>query len=199
MPIEIEAKMRLPDWSGIEDRLREVGAVEGIRVFEINTFFDTRENALKISDQGLRIRVEQAQGRDDLVTITHKGPRAHGKLKSRTETEVGVTDGRAAAELLAALGYLPVLSFEKRRAKWKLDGCSVELDELPHLGFYCEIEGPDDDSVLSVREKLGLADAPLIRASYIAMLLSYVRENHLRANMIRFEESESSAAPEPLQ
>lgn len=187
MAIEIEAKMRLADRAAVEARLREVGATRDHDVEETNTFFDTRENALKAGDQGLRIRVERVQGQAERVVITHKGPRAHGKLKSRSETEVVVDDARAAGELLSALGFLPVLTFEKRRSRYHLDGCRVELDVLPYLGSYCEIEGPDDDTVLAVREKLGLAEAPLIRASYIAMLMTYIREHHLQQRVVRFD------------
>jgi adenylate cyclase class 2 len=187
LSIEIEAKMRLTDRAAVEARLREVGAHHQGDVVETNTFFDTREGGLKSGDQGLRIRVIRQPERDEITTITHKGPRAHGKLKSRNETEVIIQDARAGAELLGALGYLPVLSFEKRRSRWLLDGCNVELDELPYLGDYCEIEGDDDDRVLAVRDKLGLSGSPLIRASYIAMLMSYIRENHLRTRTIRFE------------
>lgn len=185
--------MRLIDRAAVEQRLREAGAEEKQHVLELNTFFDTNDGSLKSTDQGLRIRIEHAPGRPDVAVITHKGPRAHGKLKSRMETEVQVEDARSAAELLAALGYLPVLTFEKRRSRWVLDGCHVELDELPYLGAYCEIEGPDDDVVLAVRAKLGLQEAPLIRASYIAMLMSYIRENHLRTKVIRFEDSAAPA------
>jgi adenylate cyclase class IV len=45
----------------------------------------------------------------------------------------------------------------------------VELDELPHLGCFVEIEGPDEQSVLAVRDRLGLA-GPGITKSYLAML-----------------------------
>ena len=188
MPIEIEAKMRLTDRAAVEHRLREAGAVDTGQIVETNTFFDTPEGSLKSSDQGLRVRVEHHEDGGEVATLTHKGPRAHGQLKSRSETEARVADAHAAAELLGALGYLPVLSFEKRRSRWTLDGCNVELDVLPYVGTFCEIEGDDDESVLAVREKLGLHDTPLIRASYIAMLMSYIRENHLQTRTVRFEE-----------
>ena len=192
MAIEIEAKMRLTDRVAVEDRLQQAGADHEARITEINTFFDTTDDRLKTGDQGLRVRIEYYEDGREIATITHKGPRAHGQLKSRSETEVQVMDARDAANLLGALGYQPVLSFEKRRSRWRLDDCVVELDELPYVGAYCEIEGPSDEAVLNVREKIGLQEAPLIRASYIAMLMSYIRENHLRTRSIRFEQPVAS-------
>ncbi len=192
--IEIEAKMRLTDRAAMEHLLEASGATPITRLMETNTFFDTAEGRLKSSDQGLRIRVEQDERGQRRAIITHKGPRAHGRLKSRSETEVVVDDPRRAAELLDALGFRHGLSFEKRRSRWKLDGCTVELDEVPYLGHFIEIEGPSDEAVLAVREALGLADAPLIKSSYIAMLWTYLREHNISANHIAFSQTKVLAA-----
>ena len=69
-----------------------------------------------------------------------------------------------------------MLSFEKRRHTWRLSGCSIELDELPHLGVYVEIEGPDEATVMKVRATLALDKSPIIKTSYIAMLMSWLQE-----------------------
>ncbi|MEM6507068.1 MAG: CYTH domain-containing protein, partial [Planctomycetota bacterium] len=102
-----------------------------------------------------------------------------------------VDNARDAALLLGALGYHHVLSFEKRRIRYELDGCNVELDELPIIGRFVEIEGPSEDAVLAVREKLGLSDEPLIRSSYIAMLKTHQQESHSSDAMIQFEDEAS--------
>ncbi|NBC10575.1 MAG: class IV adenylate cyclase [Planctomycetes bacterium] len=191
---EIEAKMRVTDRAAMERLLEERGAAAVARLTETNTFFDTAEGRLKSTDQGLRVRVEQDLDNGRRAIITHKGPRAHGKLKSRSETEVVVDDPRKAAELLDALGFRPGLSFEKRRSRWKLEGCTIELDEVPYLGHFIEIEGPSDEAVLAVRDALGLADTPLIKSSYIAMLWTYLREHHISATHICFADAETAAA-----
>lgn len=191
--IEIEAKMRLSDPEVVVTRLRALDADLDVEVLEVNTFFDSPDGRLKSSDQGLRVRVEMPVAGPRRAVITHKGPRAHGKLKSRSETEAEVIDARAAGELLGALGYHPVLTFEKRRQRWLLDGCRVELDEVPHLGHFIEIEGDSDEAVLAAREALGLGEVPLIRASYIAMLATYARDHNLPAEVIRFPQEEPVA------
>jgi len=187
--IEVEAKMRLADPDGVRERLADLGAKRVSNLLETNTFFDTREGVLKASDQGLRIRIESNGEKTPRSVITHKGPRAHGKLKSRNETEVVVADPRDAAALLGALGYQPVLTFEKRRERWTLDGCTVELDNMPYLGEFIEIEGRSDEEVLAVRQKLGLDDTPILKSSYIAMLTTHMRENHITLKHVRFEDA----------
>lgn len=188
MAVEIEAKMQLADIADLEEKLAEVGAKRGPALFEVNTFFDTPAGSLKTADQGLRIRQERDEATGEQhITITHKGPRAHGKLKQRTETELGVDDARVAASLLTALGFVRVLSFEKRRRRWELDGCRVEIDTLPYLGDFVEIEGPSDEVILAVREKLGLQHLPMIRASYIAMLQTHLAEKRMKVEHVGLE------------
>jgi len=193
--IEIEAKMPLRDPEALRARLAAAGAQACPPLLENNTFFDTQEGGLKIADHGLRLRVErEAEGGRERVTLTHKGPRAHGKLKSRSETEVEVADARDAAGLLSALGYQAVFCFEKRRLGWHLDGCHVAVDELPYLGFYVEIEGKSDEAVLRVRERLGLGAVALIHASYISMLATHMAQHHIAGHRACFEAQPAAAA-----
>jgi len=186
--VEIEAKMKVSDIAALEASLEAAGAKRVATLLETNTYFDTPAGSLKMSDQGLRIRVERnAESGRDTVTITHKGPRAQGKIKSRTETELIVADARIAAEMLAALGYVQVLSFDKRRRRWDLDGCHVDIDSLPYIGDFVEIEGPNEATVLRVRTALQLGHSPLIRASYISMLMTHLAENHIRSEHVKLE------------
>ncbi|MEX0776039.1 MAG: class IV adenylate cyclase [Phycisphaeraceae bacterium] len=188
MIIEIEAKMRLTEAEQLDGRLEALGARRGPLVYETNVFFDTPQGTLKAQDQGLRVRIERLADRDEPLTvaITHKGPRAHGQLKRRAETEVGVSDGTAAGALLKTLGYVQVFLFEKRRQKWELGGCHIAIDTLPYLGHFIEIEGPTEPAVLSMRQQLQLTAVPMIQASYIAMLRTYVLEHQLPGDQVRF-------------
>lgn len=195
MPLEIEAKMRLTDRAALRRRLTELDAEHVADLEEVNTFFDTPDGSLRASDQGLRIRLETdtANGVSRAI-VTHKGPRAHGKLKTRQESQVDVADGRAAAQLLTALGYVAVVSFEKRRQRWRLDDCLVELDAVPYLGDFVEVEGPSESAVETVRDRLGLANEPVLSASYISMLMTFLAENEIRTDHIGFDEAPGDAA-----
>jgi adenylate cyclase class 2 len=175
------------DLSVVRERLKAAGAEPDGAVLETNVFFDTDDRSLLAADKGLRVRHARdlSSGREEHV-ITFKGPRHHGPLKSRDEREITVNDGAGAAALLEALGYHKVLSFEKRRESWRLGGCKVELDELPHLGVYVEIEGPRDEIVMRVRETLKLSDRPLVKASYIAMLMTHLQESRDGQRVVKF-------------
>jgi adenylate cyclase class 2 len=177
MAVEIEAKMKVADLAIIKSRLIACGATLIGEFLERNTFFDTEDRSLLAADEGLRLRQNQDLNTSKTVCImTFKGPRQHGQLKSREETETTVGSFTDASGLIERMGFTRVLTFEKRRDSWALNGCEVELDNLPRLGTFVEIEGPKDETVLKVREMLQLTDRPLVRASYVAMLMTHLQE-----------------------
>jgi adenylate cyclase class IV len=47
----------------------------------------------------------------------------------------------------------------------------VALDELPALGSFVEIEGPDDERIADVQARLGLAKQPHVARSYAQMIM----------------------------
>ena len=171
MATELEAKMRVPDHEPVRRQLQAAGGTRLGACMELNTFFDTPDRTLVAQDKGLRVRrtCDFATG-DEKYVVTYKGPQQAGALKSREEIEIRADDGDNAALMLQRLGYAPTLSFEKRRESWRVDDCLVELDELPQLGCFVEIEGPDEEAVLGVREALDLDRHPLVKQNYIAMV-----------------------------
>ncbi len=112
--------------------------------------------------------------------------RAPGPLKSREEAELEVANPTDAIRLLEALGYTRLVSFQKRRETWELNGCKVELDEIPYLGKFVEIEGPSDSTVMKTRDLLKLSDRPIVKNGYISLLLSHLEENRIRQREIKF-------------
>ncbi len=178
MATELEAKMRVVDHVSVREALHGRGAVRVGSVMELNRFFDTPNRTLLAQDKGLRVRHAcDFETGEERHVITYKGPQQTGDLKNREEIEVVANDGAQSSLLLERLGYGPTLSFEKRRETWRIDECLVELDELPQLGCFVEIEGPDEEAVLSVRDVLELDDRPLVKKSYIAMVAELLKSS----------------------
>lgn len=179
MIVEIEAKMKL-DAAGVDAvvaRLREKGAMLIGEYLEQNAFYDTEDRTMLAADEGLRLRTstDLKTGRARTI-LTHKGPCRYGALKTREETEAEVADVESTHALLERLGYERYLNFQKKRQSWKLEHCRIEIDEVPHLGHFIEIEGPDEEQIMRLREALGLGHLALIKASYAAMLASHMQE-----------------------
>lgn len=187
MAVEIEAKMSVTDHERVRSVLRERGAHEKGKVLETNIFFDAEDRTLLAADKGLRLRVQRdAASGEEKYIITFKGPRAPGPLKTREEAELEVANPTDASRLLEALGYKRLVSFQKRRETWELGGCKIELDEIPYLGKFVEIEGPSDSTVMKTRESLKLSDRPIVKNGYISLLLSHLEENRIREREIKF-------------
>ncbi|MDB5332340.1 MAG: adenylate cyclase [Phycisphaerales bacterium] len=187
MPVEIEAKMAVADLDVVRARLAECGAQPLGKFMEVNTFYDTDDRTLLAGDRGLRLRLNRnLQTNEEDHILTYKGPRQPGALKSREEVELGVEGSAEAMKLLESLDYHKMLAFEKRRESWMLDGCRVELDELPHLGTYVEVEGPDEPTVMKARQKLNLSNSPLIKTGYVALLTGYLQEHGRATRDIKF-------------
>src|SRR4051794_7997253 len=95
MSIEIEAKMKVPEHAPVRGQLEKLGATKLGEFLEVNTFFDTEDRSLLAADRGLRIRHKRdANGTSEEYIVTVKGPRLHGQLKSREETEVTISSGK---------------------------------------------------------------------------------------------------------
>jgi adenylate cyclase class 2 len=168
---EIELKFRLPQPAALRARLRKLGALAAARVEETNRIYDDAQGRLLSADCGLRIRSCRAPGADPqpAATLTFKGPRERGPTKAREEIECPIADPDAAADILARLGFGEVIVYQKRRETWRLATCEVCLDELPELGWFVEIEGPDPQSVTRAAAQLQLHERDALHETYVEL------------------------------
>jgi len=173
---EIELKVAVGDHRAIGQALLAAGAEYLCSFVETDQFFDTPDHRLRQADSAIRLRSLAPLGdcRDQADTralLTHRGPRQANTdgLKVRPEYQTRLDDPAAMVRILRAAGLQRTLTIQKRRTSYRLDGCQVELDELPYLGCFVEIEGPDEQSVMALRQRLGLSGEGITR-SYLAML-----------------------------
>ena len=173
MSIEIELKIKIDDPAPLRDRLAACGATRVSRVAEENHIFDRPDQSLYAAGCGLRVRAttDLDTPGTQAGTLTFKGEQQPGLYKARTELEVGVDAPATASAILEALGYTRVFFFEKRRETWRLGDCTVELDELPRLGWFIEVEGPTEAVVTATAQTLSLDVQQTIKNTYIALLI----------------------------
>ncbi len=171
MNTEIETKVKVDSLEATAARLEGLGAVFVCDLSQADAYFDDADRTLIKSDRGLRLRNETAAGSKKTI-LTYKGPRQATELKARREIEVSIDDETAMTQLLEAVGYEKIMAFEKKRGLWRMDDCEICLDELPLLGTFVEIEGPDQTAIADVTGKLGLDQLPHIDESYAVMMKS---------------------------
>ena len=189
MSMEIEAKFRVASHDGLRERLRGMDAECCGAVVETNVILDRPDGSLRKAGCGFRVRSTQvADGSPGVATLTFKGPRKPGPLKSREELEVTVGDGATTERIMTSCGFITILWYEKRRESWIVGDCRVELDEPPHLGLFVEIEGPDELAIADVQAKLGLGDCMHVRSSYVRMLIEYCQERGVVERRLKLDE-----------
>jgi len=185
--LEIEAKIKVAALEPIRQTLQRLSAQRLHAVTEVNMFFDRSDRSLLAAACGLRVRIETSpELPEPKATITFKGPKQDSPFHPREAFDLVTTPVADAVPFLQALGFVRTLSFEKHRESWIYGGCRVELDELPHLGTFVEIEGPAAAAIANVRQALGLDHQDLCNDSYIAMIARYVDEHPSAERAITF-------------
>lgn len=163
MAIELECKLPLPAREPLVAKLRALGAEALGEVRESNWVLDAPADTLRQRHRLLRVR--SLDGREEGV-ITFKQPAPPGEFKRREELEFVVGSAPAARRLLAELGYESKWFYEKRRDRWRYQGCEIFLDLLPEIGCFIEIEGPDESAIKKVLAQLELDPSAHIAGSY---------------------------------
>jgi adenylate cyclase class 2 len=175
MPHEIEVKIAVERFDAVRRALRAAGGQYLGTVLQTDRFFDTSDRRLRKGDRGLRIRsARRLRGggvaKDVRPMVTFKGARqAGGRMKVRPEYQTFVDDADALVRIFAACGLEPTLTLQKRRSSYRLGRCLVELDELPVIGRFVEIEGPSERAIDAARRKLRLT-GEAIAEPYIQMV-----------------------------
>lgn len=185
---ETEVKFFVKDLHRVELRLRELKAhLIQPRVHEINLRFDNPNGDLRKNFNVLRLR------QDVESKFTFKGPseeRAGGVL-SRREIEFTVGNFDAAREFLEALGFAPVVFYEKYRATYELHNIHIMLDELPY-GNFVEIEGEDITILQEVANLLNLNWEAIVKAGYHALFERIAGKYNLNPSQLSFEALKSA-------
>ena len=169
MHIEIEAKLKVESLEDVKCKLVELGAEFLAEQLQRDYYFDDKDRTLTKTDKCLRLRREAVDDSERFI-LTYKGAKKKDRFKKRQQIEIEIKDHDSTEKMLSALGYGKVLAFEKKRRIWKIGGCTVALDELPLLGDFVEIEGPDGEKIADAKTSLGLEDLPHITESYASLV-----------------------------
>jgi adenylate cyclase class 2 len=179
--LEIEMKFPVTDFATLRRRLADWGASAPATREDVDQYVNAPDRDFARTDEALRLR---RIGPHNFVT--YKGPKLDAQTKTRTEIEVPLADGDAAARdfaaLLTHLGYRPTAVVRKRRTIYHLErqGFDMEvcLDEVEQVGTFVELEiqAPEEALeqgrrvLLETAAELGLGASE--RRSYLELLLN---------------------------
>ena len=179
--LEIEQKFSGADFADLDKRLAALGARPGDPQEEADQYLNGPDRDFAATGEAFRLRRVATHG-----VLTYKGPKLPDAVKVRTELEVPLAPGDAAADgcltLLRHLGYRPVAVVRKRRRPYYLTRAGFDLtvclDEVAGVGRYAEVEvlAPDDQvaaasaAVTGLAVELGLSRVE--KRSYLGLFLA---------------------------
>jgi predicted adenylyl cyclase CyaB len=163
---EIEIKFPVKETKTITEKLRKLGFRISVgRHRERNLLFD--EPSDRLLRQGKLLRVRQTPSGQ---TVTFKGPiSTASKLKHREEIECRVEDAETLMRILTEVGFTVRTEYSKYRTVFEKPGFNISLDET-EAGNYIEVEGPSDEEITRLGEKLGYSERDFIRRTYAEMI-----------------------------
>jgi len=180
--LEIEVKYYLGREAVARNLVRRWGLSWKPGVFEINRIFDFPDR--RLGGQGALVRVRTREDSASLTFKTKTDVDVPG-AKVRREFDSRVSDPDAVLQLLAALGLLEVLRYERYRASYPAGGTAIEIDCLPG-GWFCEIEGTPGAIAEKVCEA-GLKGAGAIPWSYPGIFRRLCARANLSSDVWDFE------------
>lgn len=194
MSLEIEKKYLNPDLEDVCRRLCAHGATYHSCHFEENWLFDTPDRSLRSSNILLRLR--RANGGTLTVkkkpdsTVSTVPPVARFKVLEELETQV--EDLASMHTILEILGYVTVFRYEKVRATWQWESCTICLDALPFTQVV-ELEGAPE-SIERAANQFGLDTLETSTRNYMQMYQDHCRSKGLQPNdRFLFPETQQAA------
>ncbi len=143
---EIEASFLDIDKDSYRAKLEAAGA-ECIKpeIMMRRTVFDSGPHSFaRVRDEG------------DKIVMTYKNFEDEDSIMGAKEVNLIVNNYDDAVKFIAGCGLEQKAVQETYRETWVLDGVEITIDTWPWIPTYTEIEGPSEEAVWSVAERLGL-------------------------------------------
>ncbi|MGI5128109.1 class IV adenylate cyclase [Pseudonocardia sp. CA-107938] len=166
MPIEAELKARLRDPDHVRAELAR-RAAEEVAVYS-DTYFDSPDGTFTGADRELRVR-EVRTDAGVRSFLTYKGAAVDEASGSKPEAETQVADAAATRDILAGLGFVVEIAFEKHCSNYRFTHAGRDMlatvVRVPEIdGTFVEIETIVDerdvagalDDVRAVLTELGI-------------------------------------------
>jgi len=163
---EIEIKFPVKEIRTITEKLSMLGfRIAVSRHYEENYLFDDAAGNLKRAGKLLRVRNTPSN-----KTVTFKGPiSADSKLKHRDEIECRIESAETMIRILEEVGFRVRGGYSKYRTVFDDGKFNVSLDET-EAGNYLEVEGPSDEEITRLGEKLGYSEQDFVRRTYAELI-----------------------------
>ena len=160
--LEVEVKARVPGFSEIEEKLKNLNARFIKTETQEDIYFAHPSRDFGETDEAARVRKI-----NDKFFLTYKGPKIDAETKTREEIEIPVEENIII--ILEKLGFTKWRTVRKERKTYKLNDLTICLDDVPGLGNFMEIETKEYENknkIFELFRKLGVDKKDCITKSY---------------------------------
>jgi adenylate cyclase class 2 len=180
--IEVEQKFAVIDVDLLRKKLAELGATPTPATRQVDAYYNAPHRDFlepEAVSEWLRVRRE-----DRGASLNYKRwlPEDAPVKTHCDEYETPVNDAEAVARTLTALDFTPMITVDKRREEWEVDGdvpVIVAIDTIDGLGTFVEFEfkgdaATTDEAIEQLDRFVAALDVPLgerIHRGYPHMLL----------------------------
>jgi len=167
--VETEAKYPVVSPADLRPRLEAAGLTMLRTSTQRDEYYDLPDGTLTLEDYAVRVRTV-----DERCWFAVKAPRLFQPTagsSSRYEFEVPVGEAGPARQALLDRGLVLSWVLDKRRETWRGDRVTVEIDEVPVIGHFVEVEARMQ-VLLSTAEALGEALGPPERRNYKELVVA---------------------------
>lgn len=149
---EIEVKILEINKDEIIKKLVELGAE---KVFDDSieaVYFDLDDNSLSENDRILRLRKK-----GEKAELTFKEGMSRDEAKIMKEFNTEIDDFESMKRILEGIGFKEFKQVKKRRISYLLGDVRFEIDTLPNIPTFLEIEAPSLAKLRESADKLGFS------------------------------------------
>ena len=134
--------------------------------FQRDEYYDTEDFQLRKNDLVVRVRKKT-----DATMLAVKSPRVYLSeyVQNRIELEFDICDSFVIKQL-ESQNLKPVTIIEKRRITIKGNYFTIEIDELPYIGPFLEIEAETIETINDISAKLSLDSLQEVKENYGELL-----------------------------
>jgi adenylate cyclase class 2 len=181
--IEVEQKFAVPDIDQLHKKLAELGATPMPQTSQVDTYYNApHRDFLEPESVSEWLRVRR-QDRGASLNYKRWLPLDAPVKTHCDEYETPIDDAEALTRTLTALDFTPMITVEKRRQEWRMDGdvpVLVAIDTIDALGTFVEFEfkgdaGTTDEAIEQLDRFVASLELPLgerVHRGYPHLLLA---------------------------
>lgn len=167
---ETEIKLALGDMEKedfINSCLKQFPKLKRSQSFQRDTYYDTLDMQLQSKDFVVRVREHNG-----IAYVALKSPRIYMSefVQKRIELEFAVDNVDNIITQIHSQDLKPIAIIEKKRITLKEHDFVIEVDELPYIGSFIEIESKSADKVDEIYESLNIEKLEKIKRNYGELL-----------------------------